>query len=155
MDIEVTIRDYLAGILHMSFATCIENKPWVCEVHFVYDDDLNIYFRSKPSRRHSQEIAQNPNVAGNIVEQHGRTDKPRGIYFEGRAELINDADKEQMVYKLFQNRLGLGSEILEDAKQDDGHKFYRIIVTDYYLFDSRESSPSQKYHLPWKGNKNG
>lgn len=52
----------------MSLATSADNKPRVCEVYFVYDTDLNFYFRSKTSRRHSQEIAKNPYVSANIVE---------------------------------------------------------------------------------------
>jgi nitroimidazol reductase NimA-like FMN-containing flavoprotein (pyridoxamine 5'-phosphate oxidase superfamily) len=75
-DVEQIIRDYLPNVIHLSLATCVDNKPRVCEVHYVYDD-LNLYFRSKLSRRHSQEIFHNPYVAGNIVEQHTREEKPR------------------------------------------------------------------------------
>ena len=74
-NIEQTIREYLPGIIHMSLATCVDNKPRVCEVHFVYDNDLNLYFRSLTSRRHSQEIAINPFVSGNIVKQHVLNEK--------------------------------------------------------------------------------
>jgi uncharacterized protein YhbP (UPF0306 family) len=149
MDIEKTIREYLPGVIHMSLATCADGKPWVCEVHYSYDEDLNIYFRSMPSRRHSQEIAANPNVAGNIVEQHGMTDKPRGVYFEGAAELLTEVDENHIAYKVCNERFGLGPKLLEEAAKEDGHKFYKITVSDFYLFDSRESRPSQKYHLPW------
>lgn len=74
-DLEKTIRDYLPAVIHLSLSTCKDDKPWVCEVHYVYDDELNLYFRSKPSRRHSLEIMDNPYVAGNIVEQHTVEDK--------------------------------------------------------------------------------
>jgi uncharacterized protein YhbP (UPF0306 family) len=150
MDIEQKIREYLPDILHMSLATSAGNKPWVCEVHFAYDKDLNLYFRSKPDRRHSQELAKNPNVAGNIITQHAAEQKPRGVYFEGTAKIVQDIDEDHPAYKSFEQRLGVGPEILEDAKKDDGHKIYKISVSNYYLFDSRESSPSRKYHLPWK-----
>jgi uncharacterized protein YhbP (UPF0306 family) len=150
MDIEKTIREYLPNVLHMSLATCANNKPWVCEVHFVYDDDLNIYWRSKPSRRHSQEIAQNQQVAGNIVEQHGPADKPRGAYFEGMAAALEDTAEIERAFLLFAERMNLGPEALADTKTADGHKIYKVAVSDWNLFDSRESSPSQKYHLPRK-----
>jgi uncharacterized protein YhbP (UPF0306 family) len=149
MDIEQKIREYLPEVLHMSLATSIDNKPWVCEVHYVYDDELNIYFRSKVNRRHSREIAQNPNVAANIVTQHNIEQKPRGVYLEGRAEALEGVDEDHIAYKLFSEMMGLGPEILEDAMNTEGHRFYKITVTDYYLFDARESSPSQKYHLKW------
>jgi uncharacterized protein YhbP (UPF0306 family) len=149
-DIEVIIREYLPEILHLSLATCVDNKPWVCEVHFSYDDELNLYFRSKRDRRHSQEIAQNPNVAGNIVAQHSLSDKPRGIYFEGKAEALQDVDENHSAYQSYAERLKAGPEIIEDARAEAGHSFYKITVSDWYVFDSRESNPSQKYHLPWK-----
>jgi uncharacterized protein YhbP (UPF0306 family) len=76
IDVEKVVREYIDKSIHMSLATSTENKPWVCEVHFAYDDDLNLYWRSKTDRRHSQEIALNPFVAGNIVKQHELTSIP-------------------------------------------------------------------------------
>ncbi len=147
--VELVIREYLPEIIHMSLATCAGNKPWVCEVHYVYDDELNIYFRSLQSRRHSQEIKQNPNVAGNMVIQHHIGEKPRAVYFEGLAELIQNIGGDHPAYQLYCERFGTGPEILDEAMKDDGHKFYKINVSTFYLFDSRESSPSQKYVLQW------
>lgn len=80
-DIEKVIREYLPYVIHMSLATSHGNKPWVCEVHYVFDKDLNLYFMSKSSRRHSKEIEMNEYVAGNIVKQHELGQKPRGVYF--------------------------------------------------------------------------
>lgn len=138
MDVEKTIREYMGSVLHMSLGTCVKGKPWVCEVHFVFDDELNLYWRSKPSRRHSQEIAQYPNVAGNIVEPHGPTTKPRGVYFEGSAELLSGITEASPEYQLFVDRLGLGPEIVADAAAEDGNKFYKATVADWYIFDTRE-----------------
>jgi uncharacterized protein YhbP (UPF0306 family) len=147
MDVEKTIREYLPNVLHMSLATSVNNKPWVCEVHFVYDDELNLYWRSKVDRRHSQEIAENPNVAGTIVEQHALEDRPRGLYFEGTAAIVHDMDGDDPVVRRFIERLDADADFLDKVEQPDGHPIYKVTVSDWYLFDSRESSPSQKYHL--------
>lgn len=147
MDVEKAIREYLPNIIHMSLATCLDNKPWVCEVHFVYDGDLNLYWRSTPARRHSQEIAANPKVAGNIVQQHGQGEKPRGLYFEGTAEMLTGVTADDLVYKLYAERFGRGLEMLEDAANPEGNQFYKITVSDWYMFDAREAGPAQKYHL--------
>ncbi|HSX14501.1 MAG TPA: pyridoxamine 5'-phosphate oxidase family protein [Candidatus Saccharimonadales bacterium] len=148
-DVEKTIRDYIAQVIHVSLATCFNNQPWVCEVHYAYDQDLNLYFRSLQSTRHSQEIAQNPNVAGNIVEPHGLTDKPRGVYFEGKAELLDDVKPSDKAVIALNDRFNLGQEVLDEARSKDGHKIYKISVSKFYLFDTRESTPSRKYELPW------
>lgn len=145
---ETTIREYVSNVFHMSLATSADNRPWICEVHFVFDDDLNLYWLSKESRRHSQEIARNPHVAGNIVEQHDLSVKPRGVSFEGTAEIVPVDSVQHPVYQLFVDRIGLGPQILADATDTDGHRFYKVTVSDWYLFDARESKPGQKYHLP-------
>ncbi|MEK7153707.1 MAG: pyridoxamine 5'-phosphate oxidase family protein, partial [Patescibacteria group bacterium] len=105
MDIEKTIREYLPQVIHMSLATTKNNKPWVCEVHFAYDDALNLYFRSLASRRHSQEIAENPSVAGNIIKQHSLEEYPLGVYFEGMAEMMQPGDELDKAAKLIKERL--------------------------------------------------
>ncbi len=149
-DIENVIRQYLPTVIHLSLATTRDSQPWICEVHYVFDDDLNLYFRSKPSRRHSLEIADNNRVAGNIVAQHVVGEKPRGVYFEGVAELLENVDERSVAYTLYCDRFGTTEEILTDAKKEDGHKFYKISVSKYYLFDKKESDPSQKYELNWQ-----
>ncbi|MET0779495.1 MAG: pyridoxamine 5'-phosphate oxidase family protein [Candidatus Saccharimonadales bacterium] len=150
-NIEAIIRDYLGQVVHMSLGTCVDNKPWVCEVHFAYDDDLNLYWISLPDKRHSQEIAQNPHVAGNIVTQHALGAAPRGVYFEGTAEMLSGVDEKHPAYIAYSTRLKRGPEILEGAKDPADRQFYKITVSDFYLFDARESKPANKYHLPWRG----
>ena len=142
MDIEKTIREYIDSVIHMSLATCKDDKPWACEVHFSFDDALNFYFLSKPERRHSEEILLNPNVSGSIIHQHKIGEPVRGVYFEGVAEIIQGISEEHPAYLSYCQRFNTGSEILD-------HGFYTIKVNDFYLFDNREIEPGQKYHLPW------
>ena len=153
MDVEKIVREYIDKSLHMSLATSDENRPWVCEVHFVYDDDLNLYFRSLKSRRHSREIENNPNVAGNIVRQHSVNEYPHAIYFEGRAAIVSDESKRQKLFPLFQKRLGVDESILEDAKKNEGHQFYKIAVKNWYAFGKFGGENGQKYDLSWNGGK--
>jgi len=149
MDVEQVVREYLPQVIHLSLATCKDNKSWVCEVHFAFDQDLNLYFRSKPSRRHSIEIESNPQVAGNIITQHEIGEKVRGVYFEGIAEKLSDIDETNPAYLEYCKRFDRNEEILEEAKAPDGHAFYKISVKSFYLFDGRESNPGKKYELAW------
>lgn len=152
-DVEAAIRHYLPQIVHMSLATSQENKPWVCEVHFAFDDELNLYFRSNSQTRHCQEIMNNPHVAGNIVTQHFTGDKPRGVYFEGIAELVKDVDQNNGAYISYRDRFGIGKDAIDEALTGSGPQFYKITVNTFYLFDTRESSPGRKYELEWKSGK--
>jgi len=153
MDIEQIIREYLPQVVHMSLGTSKDNKPWVCEVHFAYDDDLNVYFRSKASRRHSQEIAANPNVAGNIVKQHALGEMPAGVYFEGTAEKLEAGEAQNKAAACINERLQPSYDILEDAKSEDGHQFYKITVENWYVFGKFGDEGAKKYQLAWNGGK--
>lgn len=151
MDVEKIVRDYLPHVVHMSLATVKGNAPWVCEVHFAYDDDLNLYFRSLPSRRHSQEIANNPKVAGNIIKQHSLGEMPEGVYFEGTTAMIDSDDERRAVFPHFQKRLRANESVLEEAKQPDGHQFYKVTVHNWYIFGRFDGDAVQKYQLAWGG----
>lgn len=151
MDIEKIVRENIDKTVHMSLGTSHDNKPWVCEVHFAYDNNLNLYFRSLASRRHSQEIAANHFVAGNIVRQHELGEYPLGIYFEGSAEKLEAADDKQHAFECINARLKAGDGILAESNNPEGHQFYKITVSKYYVFGNLESTGGQKYELVWNG----
>jgi uncharacterized protein YhbP (UPF0306 family) len=149
-DTETVIREYINDVIHMSVSTSRNNKPWTCEVHFSYDGNLNLYFYTKPSRRHSKDIHLNPQVSGSIVRQHQVGEKPRGVYFEGLAERVEGISMHTDAFKSYNERFGVAWEsVKEQAAASDGHVFYHIRVSDWYVFDAIESKPSQKYHIGW------
>ncbi len=135
----------------MSLATSKDGKPWVCEVHFACDDELNLYFRSLASRRHSQEIAENPFVAGNIVKQHQLGQSPVGVYFEGKAEMLPASNDQAIAFQSLKAKIGLGDETIAEAMRDDGHKFYKITVQNWYVFGRFDQEGAKKYKLEWNG----
>lgn len=149
MDVETSIREYLSKTLHMSLATTRNNKPWVCELHFVFDDNLNLYFRSLKSRRHSQEIADNPHVAGNIVTQHSIDEDAHGIYFEGIAEMLSNPVEIQAVLPLFTSRLGRTDDLLAESQSEGGHQFYKVSVNRWFTFGKFGGETAEKRELDW------
>ena len=148
-DIEEIIRENICKSLHLSLATVSENGPWVSEVHFAYDDNLRIYFRSKQSRRHSKEIEADSRVAGNIVRQHELDDPVLGVYFEGEAKRLENVTESHPAYVSMESRLGLKIEAIKDASQPDGHSFYEIIVSNWYVFGRFGADHGQKLKLEW------
>ena len=151
MDVEKLVREYIDKTIHMSLATSANNKPWVCEVHFGYDENLNLYFRSLKTRRHSQEIAANPTVAGNIIDKFTLVDAVVGLYFEGSAKLLPEGEERLKAFECIKARLKASDSILEEAKQDDGHQFYKISVENWYVFGRFDAPSGQKYKLEWNG----
>lgn len=153
VDVEKIIREYLPDVIHMSLGTSKDGRPWVCEVHFAYDDDLNLYFRSLTSRRHSQEIAENPRVAGNIVRQHHLGQYPLGVYFEGDARMLDPGEEQDVAYQCLRGRLNSTDQILTESSRPDGHQFYKITVENWYVFGKLDEEGGKKYQLVWNGNK--
>lgn len=149
MDVEAKVREYIDKTVHMSLATVRDNKPWVCEVHFAYDDQLNIYWRSLKSRRHSQEIADNPSVAGNIIDKYAVGQDVIGVYFEGKAELLRSGYDQEQAAGLLIERVNAASDIVEQATHEDGTQFYKVSVKNWYVFGRFGAEKGQKFKLEW------
>ena len=133
----------------MALATCADNKPWVCQVHFAHDDELNLYFSSNVHSRHCQEIAANPHVSGSITLHFGPTDKPQCIDFEGTAEIVADISEEDFGYKAYDGKFPGRINVVEFLKPENGGKLYKITVSDYYMIDATGTlNPPGKHHLP-------
>jgi len=146
--IEHTIRDYIPQVIHMSMATVHDNKPWVYEVHYVNDDELNLYFVSALSTRHVQELLENPHVAGNIVTQHFLNQLVRCVEFEGTVEMIQEIEQDHPAMKLYKERFETSGSLLAQIKKDGHIALFKITPSDWYLFDSYDGNRT-KYHLPW------
>lgn len=131
------IEEYLEEAKMMQLATAIDNQPWVCNVWFAADDDLNIYWFSSATRRHSDEVMKNQKVAAAMVLPHTPKDPPRGLQLQGVAEMLTkqkDIDKAISVYK---DRIFPRETINElMANSQKPHTFYRITPKQFVLFDA-------------------
>lgn len=148
MNVEAIVREYIGKSPHLSLATSRDNQPWVCEVHFVYDDALNLYFISNPATRHAGEIADNPTVAGNIIAQHPLSEQPRGVYFEGGAEIIEASEDSIMHYYEALQR----PEAMVRGWLDAGWHMYRINVYNWAVFGNFDGNGMKKQELTWGSN---
>lgn len=151
VDVEQIVRTYLKDVIVLSLATSSDNKPWVCELIFAYDDQLNLYFRSLTKRRHSQEIADNPNVAGIIARPFRFGEYPHGVYFEGTARLLEPGEEQDKAFRTMQDRLHLSDQILAEAQDPNGNQFYKITVSEWRVFikANEDNSHGETHILPW------
>lgn len=134
----------------MQVATCQDNQPWACSVYFVFDDDLSLYWISKPTTRHSKEIEVNPRVAGAIVLPHSQGDPVRGLQFQGIASKINDTNKLITALKLYSQRFELSDNRTQSILDNtDGHNVYAVTPSLFVLFDTKNfpHDPRQKFPL--------
>jgi len=136
-ELKQLIQNYLKEAKLMQLATANGDQPWVCSVWFAADNDLNIYWFSSLTRRHSQEVSNNKKVAGAIVLPQTPADPPRGLQFEGTAELVTNPKDIVKATSLYVGRIFSLETIKTFMKnKDKPHRFYKITPTQFVLFDT-------------------
>jgi len=134
--LEELIRQYLEGTKMMHLATALQGRPWVCNVWFVSDDLFNLYWFSTATRRHSREVAENSHVAGSMCLLQTPEDAPRGLQFEGEAQVLIDTAEVEKARGLYEGRIFAREKIDELMRHPERpHKFYRIKPALSVLFD--------------------
>jgi len=109
----------------------------------VVDSDLNIYWSSWPERRHSQELKDNPNVAGAIVVQDAHGSKGIGIQAEGTAELIEKYESVQPIAKIYAENFNMNESWVEKfSKLETKHRLYKLTPRRFVLFDEKHFPPN-------------
>jgi uncharacterized protein YhbP (UPF0306 family) len=131
--IESLIRQYLPTKHLMQLATVRDGQPWCCTVHY-YADGLNIYWTSFTNRRHSQEIADNPQVATAIaIETAG---PPIGIQVEGNAGVVSDEAEARRILPAYIEHHNKPAQTYDELLASGG-QLYRLQPRLFVLFDTR------------------
>ncbi len=147
---ESKLRDLIANYLKeaklMQLATSVNGQPWVCSVWFAADRNLNIYWFSSATRRHSEEVAENPKVAGAIALPQTPKDTPRGVQFQGIAELLTRKTDIAKAVLAYAGRVFTIDKI-GDLIKNKNHHFYRIKPTKFVLFDAVNFPDSPRQEL--------
>ncbi len=132
-NIKDSIKEVLKKGYLMSLATVDDSGVWVCDVIYIFDEDLNIYWMSKDFRRHSKAVEKNTNVAGTITVSTIQEDN-LGIQFSGTAQKITEVryDLAESFYKK------LGEPVPKET--DDylkGHIWYQLKPQKIELIDEK------------------
>jgi uncharacterized protein YhbP (UPF0306 family) len=133
------VKDLVKQNIHgdselMQLATVDGDQPWACTVHFVADDESNLYWLSLPTRRHSQEVAKHGKVAAAIVV------KPSmpviGVQVEGDAEEISDKETVAAVMKRYVAKYNKGQKFYDNfVAGKNEHRLYKLTPHLFVLFD--------------------
>lgn len=73
----------------MSLGTNDESGPWVSDVIYIHDDNLNLFWLSEIKTRHSQAISKNGQAAATITISNKGGEPNVGLQIEGTAEKID------------------------------------------------------------------
>lgn len=154
MSLRDLIKDYLKKARLMQLATSIDNQPRVCSVWFAADEDLNIYWFSSTTRRHSKEVIENSKVAGAMALPQNPADPPRGLQFQGVAKLLTDQKDIDKAISVYAGRIFSKEKIKEFMADDETpHKFYKIKPIQFVLFDlvNYPNNPRQELNFSCTG----
>lgn len=133
MSLENEIFEHLKNAKTMQVATVNDGKPWICTVYFVPHEG-KLYWLSLPSRRHSQELANDNHAAIAIAI---KTDKPvTGVQTEGMVEIVADKDIVRAVCDLYANKYDQAHDFYESfVAGTNQHNLYCFTPKSWVLFD--------------------
>jgi len=126
--LEVLEKGYL-----LSLGTIDDGGVWVSEVIYVYDDNLNIYWMSKPSCRHSKALQKNSNIAGTITISNNIKDLDFGLQLSGKIMEVEE-NKVNLIIKFLKKKC---KSIPQDPLKimSSGFIWYKITPTKIDLID--------------------
>lgn len=151
-DLKEHIAKHLKEARVLQLATVSDNKPWICNVHFYADVELNIYWCSLPTTRHSLEIEKNPHVAIAIkIHEDSPAEKyVIGLSAQGTAEIITPEEMKKGSAKAYQQKFGDAKAFIDKVIEgNDPHKFYKLTPYSFVLFDNKhfKGNPRQEYKV--------
>ena len=144
------IKQYLGQRNVMQLATSVNDQPYVCNVHFYADDQLNLYWISTEARRHSQELAQNPKVSAAILihENTPAENYVIGLTIIGTVEFLGKTVDSEIAAGYI-NKLQKEPSLIEEiASGQNPHRFYRLTPSSFVLFDSKNFPQDPRQEVP-------
>jgi uncharacterized protein YhbP (UPF0306 family) len=128
-----SVEEILGQNKLLSMSTTSENQPHI-NTAFYAADELNLYIFTPPETTHSQNIAENPEVAVDIHDSHQNwADKKRGLQIFGEAEKA-DQQKALKTYKRRFPEMKELAEKKEELEQYDS-EFYILKPEKIKIFD--------------------
>ncbi len=124
-----SIQDIFANNIIGSLATVNEDgSPWVTPVH-VFADSEAVYWFSKETPQHSQNVARDPRVSVTLFSTD-LSAGPKGVFIQGPAAVL-DVDATTKAKQLVEAKLGKIPQNFVDATA------YRL---EFGSFNSSKSS---------------
>lgn len=117
-DARAAITDFVTSHNTLTLATSGPSGPWASAVFYAVDEDLTFYFKSSPSTRHGQNLADNPMAAATIQDDGQDWASIQGVQMSGTCSLT-DIDTAPHIDDLYRQKFTfLNDESLADDPPD-------------------------------------
>ncbi|MEO8607799.1 MAG: pyridoxamine 5'-phosphate oxidase family protein [Chloroflexota bacterium] len=105
------IRAFLETQSTLALATVKANgDPQIAPVFYVSDDQLNLYWLSTPTSRHSANLSAHSKVSGTIYPSVWQTADIVGVQIEGEAQPIGDDRVREQILNLYLRKFQIPAE---------------------------------------------
>lgn len=140
--------EYASPYLTLATAS-VDGMPWATPVWFAPDGD-GLLWVSKPTRRHSVNVAQRPEVSFVVYDSTVASEEARAVYGEGVAGLVPDDDVERAigVFSAHAIEQGLPSWGVAAVTGEATLRLYRVRLTALWVLDARENRDPVPLPLP-------
>jgi pyridoxine/pyridoxamine 5'-phosphate oxidase len=115
-----TAQRLIDEAMYLTLATAdTEGRPWASPVWFAPVGYSEFLWVSKPDTRHSQNLAERPEVAIVIFDSHVQVGAGQAVYSEALAELVPEAELDAAVATFSQRSLAAGASTWTRADVSD------------------------------------
>ena len=119
----------------MCLGTCgPDGTPHTAPIYFVAEGDHRMYFYSKPSSQHIQDINENPRTAGSIYPECFDWDEIRGVQMTGVVEEVKSSPKQKSILKDYKTKFPFVSQLGVSLSEN---KLYVFRATWVRIIDNR------------------
>lgn len=141
-DPATTARQIIDANRYMTLATAdADGRPWATPVWFAADGYTDFIWVSRPSTRHSANIAVRPEVGIVIFDSTVPINQGQAVYVEAVAEQVPDAGIEPATSIFSARSEAAGSRRWQpaDVVGAAGFRLYRARATAHYVLDAHDS----------------
>ncbi len=112
-------------------------EPWACELFFVSDADLVLYFISSPDSRHSQDLLRSPQVAVTLSQKASDWFCVKGLQISGEASRVPDSLRPAVLALYLQKSPQLQALYRQPANAAEELIRQRLINSCFYAIRPR------------------
>jgi nitroimidazol reductase NimA-like FMN-containing flavoprotein (pyridoxamine 5'-phosphate oxidase superfamily) len=134
-------RAIIDANLYMVLGTADESgAPWVSPVYFAPDGYRNFLWVSKPTARHSFNIAVRADVSIVVFDSSVPIGQGQGVYMPALAEELAGDEAERCIEVFSRRSLAHGGVAwsVDDVQPPARHRLYRASATEHFVLDARD-----------------
>ncbi|GAA0915916.1 pyridoxamine 5'-phosphate oxidase family protein [Virgisporangium aurantiacum] len=137
-----TARTIIDANSYLTLATAdADGKPWATPVWFAADEYTDFIWLSRPTTRHSTNIAARPDVGIVVFDSTVPINQGQAVYVEAVAGEVPAAEVERAVAVFSARSVARGGRPYRaaDVVEPAGFRLYRARAVAHYVLDAHDS----------------